>query len=359
MDEFGPALNGLTVGSWFNAMLYMLEIVQLTYYIKHSWKRGKDSKGDKLPIRCIVIICFIVDTLCTIAICSWVFLSDVIHWGDVQYLTQQYWPVPTKVMCTSTVALLVQSFLISRYYHMSKQRIISCVLGFFSITSFAGGISVSVVLVFYSSYADRYKGLATTPVWMAASAVADICIAVALVISLSKAGSKTSMPRTKKIISRLIIVAIQSGTFTSVLAILLLSTYLARPTTNDSAYFSFCLGRAYTLTMLFNLNLRTSIEKSRSASIANTLGGMGGSSGARNSGSVGFKPSLGGSANRMELGRAATKVDEVYDLGGIQVHRIADHAADEKRNSAPFNNSGYGEPKAFQTEITPDSSHAI
>lgn len=61
-------------------------------------------------------------------------------------------------------------------------------------------------------------------------------------------------------IQRLILTAVQSGTITTLLALLMLGVYLAKPSTNDSAYFSFCLGRAYTLTMLFNLNLRRSLD---------------------------------------------------------------------------------------------------
>jgi hypothetical protein len=186
---------------------------------------------------------------------------------------------------------------------------------------------------------------------MGASALADVSIAIALVIALVKAGSKTSMSRTKKLISRLIVVAIQSGTFTTILAVSLLTIYLLKPTTNDSAYFSFCLGRAYTLTMLFNLNLRRTIEKSRSASTAHTLGSPGGNSGGKNSGSTGIKASLSGNSNRMEPGRATGKVEkEVYGLGGIQVHRTAE---DDKRNSTPFDNSGVSIFVSFHTVLVP------
>lgn len=106
--------------------------------------------------------------------------------------------------------------------------------------------------------------------------------------------------------------------------------------------------------MLFNLNLRMSIEKSRSVSTAHTLGG---SSGGKNSGSAGFKSGLGGNANRMELGRAAVKVDEeVYGLGGIQVQRTGHLTADDKRNSAPFNNSGVSTFFSFHPALLPSLS---
>ena len=48
------------------AMLYMLEIIQLTAYIKHFWKR------DKSLLKFLVLLCFTIDTICTIAIFSWV-----------------------------------------------------------------------------------------------------------------------------------------------------------------------------------------------------------------------------------------------------------------------------------------------
>jgi hypothetical protein len=102
---------------------------------------------------------------------------------------------------------------------------------------------------------------------------------------------------------------------------------------------------------LFNLNLRWTLEKSRSGSTAHTLGGPGGSSGGRNSASAGIKAGLGGNSNRMEVGRAAGKVDkEVYGLGGIQVRRTA---VDDKRSSAPFDNSGVSIFVSFDTVLLP------
>ncbi|KAG8773553.1 hypothetical protein FRB91_004096 [Serendipita sp. 411] len=264
-NPFGPALNGITVGSWLNCMLYMLEIVLLFFYVRDYWPR------DKVILKALVLTCFLVDTVCTIALCSWVFMSDVLHWGDSPYLARQYWPTPTYVICTSLVGALVQSFLVSRYLVLSKQRAISGTLFLFILTAFAGGVSVAVILISFNSYADRDKAIITATIWLVSSSVADVLIALCLVITLVKAANQTRIASTRNIINRLIVVSIQSGTFTTVLAILVLSIYLAKPSTNDSAYFSFCLGRAYTITMLFNLNLRRSIERTGEG-VFNTFG---------------------------------------------------------------------------------------
>ena len=95
--------------------------------------------------------------------------------------------------------------------------------------------------------------------WLICSSMADILIAASLVVTLSRASASITTRSTKALLSRLIFVAIQSGTITTVIVVLALTTYTLNPTSNDSAYFSFCLGRAYTLTMLFNLNLRRSL----------------------------------------------------------------------------------------------------
>jgi hypothetical protein len=164
---------------------------------------------------------------------------------------------------------------------------------------------------------------------------------VALVIILSIASAQTSIRTTKAILSRLIRVAIQSGAFTTILAILVLSIYLSRPTTNDSAYFSFCLGRAYTLTLLFNLNLRKEFEKVGDANTirgftvpsSTALAGLSGNSGS------GVKTPRSESHGRGLHGSGvdvASDTDEVYNLGGIHVHRTA-HIAVKKESNNGFN----------------------
>lgn len=265
MGDFLPTLSGLTGGSYLNAMVYTLEIIQLVSYIKHFWKK------DRLLTKIIVLACFFIDTICTIAIFSWVLMYSVVHWGDQEYLFLQTWPTPAYVICTVCVSALVQSFLISRYYTLSSQRLISIVLGIFLLAAFAGGMAVAISLIFFSTYADRSRTVVTSIVWLGSSAIADILIALSLVLTLSRAGSGSTIRSTKILIKRLILVAVQSGTVTTLLAVLTLATYVAKPSTNDSGYFAFCLGRAYTLTMLFNLNLRKDLQEQCHACGINTL----------------------------------------------------------------------------------------
>lgn len=267
MGDFIPTLSGLFGGSHLNAMMYTLEVIQLVSYIKYFWKK------DRLPIRILVILCFLIDTLCTIAIFSWVLMYSVVHWGDQAYLAMQYWQTPAYVFCTTAVGFLVQSFLISRYFILSSQRITTIILGVFTLAAFAGGISVAVILIFFATYEDRAKPIIACLVWLVSTSIADLLIMLSLVYTLSRAASGSTIRSTKALIRSLILVSIQSGTVTTVLALLVLAIYLAKPMTNDSAYFSFCLGRAYTLTMLFNLNLRKNLQNKCHGCGMNTLRG--------------------------------------------------------------------------------------
>lgn len=242
--------------------------MQLTSYIKHFWKR------DKLLIKVVVISCFLIDTVCTIAVFSWALMSTVVHWGDKAYLILQYWPTPTYVVCTTVVGAIVQSFLISRYFILSSQRIITIILGVFALTAFAGGLSVAFILIFFMTYADRDRLTVTSILWLGSTSIADILIMVFLVLTLMRAASMAPIRSTRALTSRLIMVAIQSGTVTTVLALLTLSIFLAKPRTNDSAYLSLSIGRVYTLTMLFNLNLRRNLRNRCHSCGMNTLGGV-------------------------------------------------------------------------------------
>jgi hypothetical protein len=194
----------------------------------------------------------------------------------------------------------------------------------------------------YSLYAAGFGVLMSTRIWLVSSSVADVSIAVALVRALSIASAQTSIRTTKAILSQLIFVAIESGTFTTILALLVLSIYLAMPMTNDSAYFSFCLGRAYTLTLLFNLNLRRKFERVEDTNTIRgfTMPSVGATAGMSGSAGSGAKTPLSESHGRglHGAGMDSTPNTEVYNLGGIHVHRTANIAVDKKSNNG-FNDS--------------------
>ncbi|KAK0501055.1 hypothetical protein EDD18DRAFT_788811 [Armillaria luteobubalina] len=288
MGLYDQSLGAILIGSWFNAMLYMLELWQ--GYIFFSTFRG-----DALIVRLMVIISLVVDTLGTANNCACIYLYTVTHWGDMTYILVQNWAVPTYVILSGISACNVQLFLSYRFWTLTKNTFITGTLITFSLASLGGAIANGITVVYHSDYAQRDFNIKTVTIWLVASAVADISIACALIIQLRS--SKPVFKETKALIRRLTIMAMQTGTVTTTLAIICLILYLVNTESNITVGFGFCLGRVYALTMLFNLNTRL---KGRRHADDTTI----------------FPPDSGSGGYRLRNVNTS-------DLGGISVHRTA------------------------------------
>ncbi|KAF8918438.1 hypothetical protein CPB85DRAFT_1430610 [Mucidula mucida] len=259
--------RALLIGTWFNCMLFMLEISQ-AYTFFTVFHR------DPPWIKCLVAFNLFVDTLGTADNCACIYLP--IHTVLQAALTslvyrrhsirvKSKWAVPTYVILSGTSACTVQLFLAYRFWNLSKNYFISPFLFLFSLAAFAGAIANGITVVQHSTYAERSFNIKTVIIWLVASAVADIAIAVSLVFKLQS--TPTTFKETKTLIHRLTFAAVQTGSVTSALAILCLILYLINTESNITVGFGFCLGRVYTLTMLFNLNTRA---KGRNANLSST-----------------------------------------------------------------------------------------
>lgn len=199
-------------------------------------------------------------------------------------------------------------------------------MGIFTLAAFTGGISLTSVLITFSTYEDRAKLVMTSILWLGSTAAADLLIMVSPVFTLVRTVSGAPIRSTKAIIHRLILVVIQSGTITTVLALLTLSVFVAFPQTNNSGYFSLSIGRVYTLTMLFTLNLRREMWNRCHACEVNTLGGGTMSAAAAHRSEVANK------SLRVGLGQV-----EHHGLGSIQFPPSSQLRFDKKEAASTVN----------------------
>ncbi|KAF8918440.1 hypothetical protein CPB85DRAFT_1430612 [Mucidula mucida] len=270
-------------------MLYMLELQQAYTYFK-TYKR------DPKVIKSVVAFNIVVDTLGTANNCACIYLYTITHWGDTAYLLVQNWAVPSYVILSGISACTVQLFLAYRFWNLSKNAFITPFLALFSLASLGGAIANGITVIQHSTYAERNFNIKTVTIWLA-SAVADISIACALVWRLQRAN--TTFRQTKTLIHRLTFTAIQTGSVTTALAILCLILYLINTELNITVGFGFCLGRVYSLTMLFNLTTRA---KGRHADLDTTEPGS--------------------SQREGENGYSLRNINNT-DMGVISVHRTA------------------------------------
>jgi len=250
MAILDKVLGGLLVGSYANSILYTLELVAVIQY----YKRNQDSR----LFHAMVYSTFVVDTVSTMAACACVYLYTITHWGDVNYREKQHWPIAVSYVTCGISATVVRCFLIFRYWRLSQNNYITSVLILFMLASLGSCAGAVVSLLLHMAYAQRDKIVLPIPIWFSTIVATDISISLALLWQLNQI--KSPFKATQSLIRRLMTSTIRTGTVSSVVAVIILILFLTDKQSNFGTGFSYCLGRIYTLTMLYNLNNRSSLR---------------------------------------------------------------------------------------------------
>ncbi|KAJ7678755.1 hypothetical protein B0H14DRAFT_3063613 [Mycena olivaceomarginata] len=271
-----PALDTITgallIGTWANSFLYMAELMQARYYFRHF-------KHDDWKLKTFVSVAFLVDTVSTVGDYACVYL---LHAGDPVYLADQNWGIPLYLFTTAIIAILVQSFLVVRYwwlcvFHLSTagplknidlapENILVALLNcFLIIVAFGGSMTVGVIIAMFPAFRERDKVKIPATIWLVTEAVADLSIAAAMLWELRKA--RPTLNESRSVLDRLVALTIRTGTASATLADPTVAAnfrFLLRDDNNVSVGIAYTLGRVYVLSMLANLNVRRS---GRSASL--------------------------------------------------------------------------------------------
>ncbi|KAJ7598659.1 hypothetical protein C8J56DRAFT_881256 [Mycena floridula] len=229
-------------------MLLMIEMIEVYRYFRMY--RAKD----KLTLKGAVVAALIIDITCTITICIDMYQYLVTHWGDPVFLSSQHASIPVFLVATQATALIVQAFLIARYYLLAKNIFVALVLGLAALAAFGGATTSAIFVALYPDYTDRFKLQTPVLIWLVTCAAADVSIAAALIFQLRQITS--SIKRTQSLLAKLTTDAIRTGASGSIIAVIGLITYLQNKESNVCVACAMILGRVYALTMLRNLNTR-------------------------------------------------------------------------------------------------------
>ncbi|KZV89550.1 hypothetical protein EXIGLDRAFT_142174 [Exidia glandulosa HHB12029] len=246
VNVLNDAIGTLLAGSWANGMLFMLVITQV-------WSYVVAFPNDRIWIRALVAFMVSVDFVATFNAFA---MYTITHWGDPAFLAVQNNTIPVYSMTMAVSVICMHFFLVYRYVVLSKNYFIAFVLVALACTAFVGDSLATWSVVRFTALADRPKLKTFATIWLSASSAADVCIALALIWEF--VGVKSSFAKTKSLIRRLIKTAIMTGAITASMAIVTLVVYLAKPQSNICLTFGMCIGRACTLTVLYNLNMRNS-----------------------------------------------------------------------------------------------------
>ncbi|KAJ7089475.1 hypothetical protein C8R44DRAFT_892433 [Mycena epipterygia] len=247
--NLNTSLGALLLGTWANSVLYAVEVIQAVYYYRHF-------KHDSWKLKLLVSSAITIDSVSMIANYASVYLVTQSLTGEIwrTYRTSIGQPYPLYVFTTGIVAALAQSFLVFKYWRLTKNKFITLILFFFITVATGGGFASAVTLAIFPEYKNRQKVLIPATTWLITEAVTDISIALALLLEFRRI--KSSFEKTRSLLDRLVKQTIQTGAATATIAVAVLVAFLGNHETNVSTGIAYCLGRVYCLTMLANLNFR-------------------------------------------------------------------------------------------------------
>ncbi|KAJ6626079.1 hypothetical protein B0H10DRAFT_572071 [Mycena sp. CBHHK59/15] len=281
-------------------MLLSIEMKQAFYYYTNF-------PNDNWMLKCLVTTVLTVDAVSVLSNYASVYLYCITHWGEPTYLQNQYWPVPLYLFATGLVASLVQSFLAVRYWNLSKNKLVTPILFLLILSAIGGAFSSAVTIATFPTYAERSKVRIPGTIFLVSEAVTDLSIALALIFEFRRI--KTNFKETKSLLNRLVVKTLQTGAAGATLALAAVIAFLIDNETNVPTGIAYCLGRIYCLTLLSNLNFRTSRKATSN------------------------KDTSSGRVSGSRANRGATQTMD--DYGGIHVYKSAVVHIDRPKSSRP------------------------
>ncbi|KAF9453736.1 hypothetical protein P691DRAFT_658088, partial [Macrolepiota fuliginosa MF-IS2] len=227
------------IGTFLNLMVYTLVLGQAYEYYTNRVR----AKKDKLVIKLGIVLNLLSDTVGSAAACVLIFLYTVPYWAQ-----KNQWPLIVILFTTTLNALVVQCFMVHRYFKMSRNFFVTVLLILFFSSMFRNGVASAR----HPSLVKRYKQIRYIGVGLSGAVLADIGITIALLWQLRRFSECSKA--TAGLLQRISVVVIKTGTVTSLFAAASLVAYLVRPESQVSVTLLLLLGRVYTSTMLFTLN---------------------------------------------------------------------------------------------------------
>ncbi|KAH8818697.1 hypothetical protein DL96DRAFT_1749863 [Flagelloscypha sp. PMI_526] len=199
MGAYDLTIGPMILGFSINMYLYGFVTYQ---YISYKTMEFEDPAW----LRALVGILFAIDSSQTIVegYCAWYFAIE--NYTNPSVLSDIIWPTPFICVATAVSALMVQTFLISRLYRLTRQSCFCLFLVLAAVAAFLCGIIDCVKAWRLRDTTKFVTLLPLTTAWLAIESGVDIIITVALSRALWR--SRTGISRTNTIINRILLRAI-------------------------------------------------------------------------------------------------------------------------------------------------------
>ncbi|KAJ7278947.1 hypothetical protein C8J57DRAFT_150801 [Mycena rebaudengoi] len=247
----GPLLVGLVL-DW---MLQGALVVQLYFYYN-------DARKDAILLKAVVYGIFVLDSIQTGFATAETWDMLVLNWGNPDIVAHPYWAGGVLPMMSGLISFCVQCFFAWRIYTLKPKRWVLGVSGLIvsaSVTQCAASIIESAQFV-----ADTTNLARIYPkhyIWLSGTLVADVLITVAMVGVLWDMKITFSRFRsTDRMIMRLILLSIEVGALTTIVAAAELAISKLYPQYFLYEVPAFILGKLSNISLLVSLNARSYVQ---------------------------------------------------------------------------------------------------
>ncbi|KAL1731906.1 hypothetical protein EV714DRAFT_207840 [Schizophyllum commune] len=245
------SFGGMLLGTYFNLILWGVSITQT--YLYFGVYSEQQSSSDRMFIRIFVGFVFLADSVQAVFTMIYMYQTLISRFGEEKALNVATWVFSTDPALTGIIGGCIQLFFAWRIFVLTKSWLLLCTVALFSIGTLLAGIGTGIAAHIVPEFANFQEFKPVVIIWLAASAAADILIAVTLAWYLRN--HKTGFESTDNYIDRLIKMTVQTGMVTAVWATIDLLLFLLDNSGNH-LIFNFCLAKLYTNSLMSSLNSR-------------------------------------------------------------------------------------------------------
>ncbi|KAG9217885.1 hypothetical protein CCMSSC00406_0005255 [Pleurotus cornucopiae] len=243
---FGPMLLGV----FLNMILYGILIVQMLSYFKMY-------RNDSLYMKLFVGYLLVVETANTALDMHIMYEPLILNFGLPDTIKRFPTLFVTEPLIIVLVSTPIQLFFAWRIYKVTRSYWVPAVIFLFSITALAGGVWTTAKLGIIQLFSRKPELHTPALLWFLSASVADICITVALVVSLTR--RKTGFERTDSVIDKIIRMSVQTGAVTAFFAVADVIFFMALPRTALNFIWDLALSKLYSNCLLSTLNARETL----------------------------------------------------------------------------------------------------
>ncbi|KAF8905673.1 hypothetical protein CPB85DRAFT_1437212 [Mucidula mucida] len=236
------------IGGVLTILSFGISITQTYIY----WSTYRER--DRWFIKYFVVLLFVADTVHTVGIIVYLYISLIKHFDDPVYLTTSTRVFEMEPALSGMISGMTQAFFGWRVKVLTGSWALFVVIELCSIAAFLMGIATAIACNIVNFFADFQKFRSIVIIWLAGATFGDILITSALVSHLRK--HKTGFQHTDSHIDRIIRRAdCTNGVITAIWALADLLVYLLDPT-GMHLLLNCLLPKLYTNSLLSSLNSR-------------------------------------------------------------------------------------------------------